>query len=101
MICRMYRIPTVVNDQEIYESHLCGEYRIMGIAAGVDFGTLSVRVTLLDRERGRLGTAFAAYPLHRHRDDPDFATQSHEDQMAALVIETRAVLKETATEGLR
>ena len=51
----------------------------MAIVAGVDFGTLSVRVTLLDSEQGRLGTASAGYPLHRRRDDPDFATQSHDD----------------------
>ncbi len=56
----------------------------MAIVAGVDFGTLSVRVTLLDSERGRLATAAADYPLHRRRDDPDYATQSHVDQMAAL-----------------
>src|SRR5437879_2154 len=56
----------------------------MAIVAGVDFGTLSVRVTLLDSERGRLATAAADYPLHRRRDDPDCATQSHLDQMAAL-----------------
>ena len=53
----------------------------MPIVAGVDFGTLSVRVTLLDSKRGRLGTASAEYPLHRRREDPDFATQSHFDQM--------------------
>ena len=57
----------------------------MAIIAGVDFGTLSVRVTLFDSERGRLGTAIAEYPLHRKREDPDYATQSHEDQMKALV----------------
>jgi L-ribulokinase len=56
----------------------------MPIVAGVDFGTLSVRVTLLDSERGRLGTASAAYPLHRRREDPDYATQSHDDQMQSL-----------------
>ena len=63
--------------------------------AGVDFGTLSVRVTLLHSERGRLGTASAEYPLHRKREDPDFATQSHADQMNALVAATRKVLAET------
>lgn len=63
--------------------------------AGVDFGTLSVRVTLLNSERGRLGTAAAAYPLHRKREDPDFATQSHADQMRALAEAMRKVLAET------
>jgi L-ribulokinase len=67
----------------------------MPIVAGVDFGTLSVRVTLLDSARGRLGTASASYPLHRRREDPDFATQSHEDQMQALVEATRAVLAQS------
>jgi len=71
----------------------------MAVVAGVDFGTLSVRVTLLDSERGRLGTAVANYPLHRRRDDPDFATQSHVDQMNALVKATREVLEQTGVRG--
>ncbi len=71
----------------------------MAIVAGVDFGTLSVRVTLLDSERGRLGTASAGYPLHRKRDDPDYAMQSHEDQMTALAAATRDVLAETGVAG--
>ena len=65
----------------------------MPIVAGVDFGTLSVRVTLLSEE-GRLGTAVAAYPLQRRRENPDFATQSHEAHMAALAQATRQVVKE-------
>jgi len=71
----------------------------MAVVAGVDFGTLSVRVTLLDSERGRLGTAVANYPLHRRREDPDFATQSHTDQMDALVKATREVLDQTGVHG--
>ena len=71
----------------------------MAIIAGVDFGTLSVRVTLFDSERGRLGTAIAEYPLHRKREDPDYASQSHEDQMKALVKATRDVLGATGTNG--
>jgi L-ribulokinase len=71
----------------------------MTIAAGVDFGTLSVRVTLLDSERGRLGTAVAEYGLHRKRNDPDYATQSHEEQMTALVTAMRAVLAQTGVAG--
>src|SRR5271156_1088566 len=72
---------------------------IVAIAAGVDFGTLSVRVTLLDSERGRLDTASSDYPLERRREDPDFATQSHDEQMKALVRATRKVLKETGIHG--
>jgi L-ribulokinase len=71
----------------------------MATVAGVDFGTLSVRVTLLDSERGRLGTAIAEYPLQRRREDPDFATQSHAEQMQALVRATRQVLSETGVSG--
>lgn len=71
----------------------------MATVAGVDFGTLSVRVTLLDSERGRLGTASAEYPLHRRREDPDYATQSHADQMDALVQATRKVLAEAGVDG--
>jgi L-ribulokinase len=56
----------------------------MAIVAGVDFGTLSVRVTLVDTARGRLGSGIAEYPLHRKKEDPDYATQSHEDHMRAL-----------------
>jgi L-ribulokinase len=67
--------------------------------AGVDFGTLSVRVTLLNSERGRLGTASAEYPLKRKREDPDFATQAHADQMSALVAATKKVLAETGVHG--
>jgi L-ribulokinase len=69
------------------------------IVAGVDFGTLSVRVTLLDSTRGRLGTASAEYPLARRRDDPDYATQSHTDQMQALVCAMRLVLEENHVDG--
>ena len=71
----------------------------MRIVAGVDFGTLSTRVTLLDSERGRLGTAAASYALHRKREDPDFATQSHADQMNALVVAMRDVLAQTGIDG--
>ena len=56
----------------------------MAVVAGVDFGTLSVRVSLVDSERGLLCSAIAEYPLHRKRDDPEFATQSHADHMRAL-----------------
>lgn len=56
----------------------------MPIVAGVDFGTLSVRVTLVDTGRGRLGSGVAEYPLHRKKDDPDYATQSHDDHRRAL-----------------
>jgi L-ribulokinase len=71
----------------------------MAIVAGVDFGTLSVRVSLVDSERGLIESAIAEYPLHRKREDPEYATQSHEDHMRALVSATREVLKEAHVAG--
>ena len=62
------------------------------VVAGVDFGTLSVRVSLFDSEKGRLGFGTAEYPLHRKKEDPDFATQSHRDHMEALVQAMSAAL---------
>ena len=61
----------------------------MAMVAGVDFGTLSVRVSIVDSERGVLSTAVSEYPLHRKREDPEHATQSHADQMKALASATR------------
>src|SRR5579862_4381683 len=71
----------------------------MAIVAGVDFGTLSVRVSLVDSERGMLGSAIAEYPLHRKREDPEYATQSHEDQMRALAAATRDAVKKAGIRG--
>ena len=71
----------------------------MALVAGVDFGTLSVRVTLVDSKRGPIGGASASYPLNRRREDPDFATQSHADQMTALAAATRDALKAANADG--
>jgi L-ribulokinase len=71
----------------------------MSIVAGVDFGTLSVRVSIFDHERGRLGAGTAEYPLHRKKDDPDYATQSHADHMAALAAATRKALASAGISG--
>ncbi len=71
----------------------------MRVVAGVDFGTLSTRVTLLDSVKGRLGTASAGYPLNRKREDPDFATQSHAAHMEALTAAMRDVLQQTGVDG--
>lgn len=61
----------------------------MALVAGVDFGTLSVRVSIVDSQRGVLATSVSEYPLHRRREDPEYATQSHRDHMSALVAATR------------
>jgi L-ribulokinase len=71
----------------------------MSIVAGVDFGTLNVRVSLVDSERGLIGSAIAEYPLHRKREDPEYATQSHSDHMTALAAATRQALKEAGISG--
>src|SRR5438105_6879067 len=71
----------------------------MAVVAGVDFGTLNVRVSLVDRERGLLASAVAEYPLHRKREDPEFAAQSHADHMRALAAATREVLEKSGIRG--
>ena len=69
------------------------------VVAGVDFGTLSVRVSLFDSQRGRLGSGAAEYPLHRKKEDPDHATQSHADHMDALVLAMRKALQSSGVDG--
>jgi L-ribulokinase len=71
----------------------------MSIVAGVDFGTLSVRVSIVDSERGLISSAVAEYPLHRSAADPEHATQSHDDHMRALVQATRQAVKEAGISG--
>jgi L-ribulokinase len=71
----------------------------MSIVAGVDFGTLSVRATLVDTRSGPIATASAEYPLNRRRDDPDFATQSHADHLAGLARAVRTALGNAGIAG--
>src|SRR5215472_19371650 len=71
----------------------------MTVVAGVDFGTLSVRVSLVDSERGLLASAVTEYPVHRKREDPEFATQSHADHMKALAAATREAVKKAGMAG--
>jgi L-ribulokinase len=71
----------------------------MAIVAGVDFGTLSVRVSLVDSDQGLLKSAIAEYPLHRKHEDPEYATQSHDDHMRALASAMREVLKKAGITG--
>jgi L-ribulokinase len=84
----------VLKIESVYRGSL-----FMAVVAGVDFGTLSVRVTLVDSECGPIGTASASYPLHRRREDPDFATQAHADQMGALAAAMIDVLAATGVGG--
>jgi L-ribulokinase len=71
----------------------------MAVVAGVDFGTLSVRVSIVDSERGRIGSGLGEYPLHRKASDPDYATQSHTDHMRALVEAMRSALADAGVKG--
>lgn len=69
------------------------------VVAGADFGTLSVRVSIFDSEKGRLGAGVAEYPLHRKRNDPDYATQSHTDHVNALAEAMHKALAESGVDG--
>jgi L-ribulokinase len=69
------------------------------IVAGVDYGTLSVRVSIFDSQKGRLGSATAEYPLFRKKDDPDHATQSHGDHMEALAVAMRKAIQAAGVRG--
>ncbi len=71
----------------------------MSVVAGVDFGTLSVRVSLFDSALGRLSFAVAEYPLRRLKTDPDYATQSHDDHMRALVAAMREAVAKAGISG--
>jgi L-ribulokinase len=66
----------------------------MTIVAGVDFGTQSVRVSIVDSEKGPIGSGVVEYPVVRDRKDPDFATQSHDAHMDALARASRLALKD-------
>ncbi len=71
----------------------------MSIVAGVDFGTLSVRVSIFDSKKGRLGSGVGEYPLHRKKEDPDHATQSHADHMRALEQAMRRAIDQAGIDG--
>ena len=69
------------------------------VVAGADFGTLSVRVSIFDSEKGRLGAGVAEYPLHRKTNDPDYATESHADHTAALASAMQKALIDAGIDG--
>jgi L-ribulokinase len=71
----------------------------VAIVAGVDFGTQSVRVAIVDSARGQLGAGVTGFPVLRDRSDPDFATQSHDAQMSALVDAMRLALADAGVAG--
>jgi L-ribulokinase len=71
----------------------------MSVVAGVDFGTLSVRVSIFDSAKGRLGAGAAEYPLLRKKEDPDHATQRHADHMQALAEATHRAIDAAGIDG--
>ncbi|WP_417743868.1 ribulokinase [Salipiger sp.] len=72
----------------------------MSYVAGADFGTLSVRVTLMHCDSGRTVASVAeGYPLHRDPADPLVARQSHADHMEALVRAMRGAIAEAGIDG--
>ncbi|MCK0713563.1 ribulokinase [Chromohalobacter sarecensis] len=72
----------------------------MTLVAGADFGTLNVRVTLMNSESGeQVGTAIADYPLKRSPDDPLRAQQNHDDHMRALVQAMHEACRNSGVDG--
>lgn len=71
----------------------------MSVVLGVDFGTLSVRVSVFDDTVGRLGSGVASIPLHRRKEDANFATQAHADHLRALEEATRTALAVSCIPG--
>lgn len=71
----------------------------MSLVAGVDFGTQSVRVSIVDSVKGAIGTGVVEYPVVRDRADPDFATQSHAAHMDALAKATKLAVKNAGVRG--
>lgn len=71
----------------------------MAIVAGVDFGTQSVRVSIIDSEKGRLGSAIGEYEVIRTPNDPDHATQRHADHLQALAEATQKALQNAKVSG--
>jgi len=69
------------------------------VVAGIDFGTLSVRVSIVDSSVGILGTGSAAYTLHKDPADPDLATQTHGDHMQGLVTAMAAAISTAKISG--
>src|SRR6266567_1777359 len=98
-IFRKWRRWSTRPPRAIWAGKYTGTRTDMSLVAGVDFGTLSVRVSIFDHQQGRLGSATADYPLLRKREDPDHASQSHRDHMNALVSATRKALSAAAIRG--
>ena len=71
----------------------------MPLVAGVDFGTQSVRVAIVDSRDGPIGSGVAEYAVVRSATDPDFATQSHASHLRALIEATHLALANAKVKG--
>jgi len=71
----------------------------MTIVAGVDFGTQSVRFSVFDSQRGRLGSATAAYQVLRRAEDLDYAAQRHVDHLQALAAAAKEAIAAAKIDG--
>src|SRR5205823_6217003 len=71
----------------------------MTIVAGVDFGTQSVRFSIFDSDRGRLGSGIANYPVLRTSDDANHAAQRHADHLLALEAAAKQALASAKIDG--
>jgi L-ribulokinase len=60
---------------------------------------LSVRVSLFDSDRGMLDSAACDYPLRRKKEDPEYATQRHEDHLQALTSAILEVIRHSGIPG--
>jgi L-ribulokinase len=83
----------------------------MSLVIGVDFGTLSVRVSVFDHQAGRLSSGSASYPLRRKKGDPLGGvtpgwnlTHGPEDEFFAAIegtaFDTRIILEHMQTCGV-
>jgi len=71
----------------------------MAIVSGVDCETLGVRVSEVDSERRLLASAVHECPLHRQREDPEYATPSQQDHWRALAAATPEALGKADVSG--
>jgi L-ribulokinase len=71
----------------------------MSVVAGIDFGTQSVRCSIFDAERGRLGTGVAEYAVLRRAEDPDFAAQRPADHFIALTSAVKQAIAAAKIDG--
>src|SRR3979411_1999602 len=71
----------------------------MALVGGVGFGTLCVGVFFVGWGWGFVASALQEYPLHRKREDPEYATQSHEDHMRALAAAMREAVSNAGIHG--